>query len=67
MKYNCTNKCINGWAIVDESSLPGVYRCQECCEHEFDWDEGYTCLNCGLQGDIGELIDALEYGYGEDR
>jgi hypothetical protein len=28
------------------------------CEHEFDWDEGYTCLNCGEQGDIGGLIDA---------
>lgn len=25
--------------------------CPECCEHEFDWDEGYTCLNCGEQGD----------------
>lgn len=31
--------------------------CQECCEHEFDWDEGYMCLNCGKQGDVGEAID----------
>ncbi len=35
--------------------------CQDCCEHEFDWDEGYTCLNCGKQGDIGEAMDAAEY------
>jgi len=27
--------------------------CTRCCEHEYDWDEGYTCLNCGNQGDIG--------------
>jgi hypothetical protein len=32
------------------------------CEHEFDWEEGYTCLNCGKQGDIGALID-----YAQDR
>jgi hypothetical protein len=40
--------------------------CSDCCEHQFDWDEGYTCLNCGEQGDIGGFIDALEYFY-EDR
>jgi len=31
----------------------------DCCEHEYDWDEGYTCLNCGEQGDPGEAIDAV--------
>jgi len=24
--------------------------CRECCEHEFDASEGYTCLNCGMDG-----------------
>ena len=36
---------------------------EEACEHEFDINEGYTCLNCGEQGDIGALIDATEYLY----
>jgi hypothetical protein len=41
-------------------------NCPDCCEHQFDWDEGYTCLNCGEQGDVGALIDrAMDYG--EDR
>jgi len=22
--------------------------CTECCEHEIDADEGFTCLNCGI-------------------
>jgi len=25
--------------------------CQDCCEHEFDPDEGYMCLNCSEQSD----------------
>ena len=25
-------------------------NCQGCCDHEFDPDEGYTCLNCGKDG-----------------
>ena len=25
--------------------------CNQCCEHEFDADEGYMCLNCGEQGE----------------
>lgn len=25
-------------------------HCQECCDHEFDPDEGYHCLNCGKDG-----------------
>jgi len=31
--------------------------CQDCCPHEFDMDEGYMCLGCGKQGDIGRLTD----------
>lgn len=31
------------------SSEHGDY-CQECCEHEFDPDEGFMCLNCGKDG-----------------
>lgn len=41
-------------------------ECEVHCEHAFDVDEGYTCLNCGAQGDIGELIDAAEYRIGGD-
>lgn len=41
--------------------------CPECCEHEFDWDEGYTCLNCGAQGDVGRLIDSWEYTTDPER
>ena len=41
------------------------YTCPKCCEHEFDWDEGYTCLDCGMQGDIGALIDAEEIRRGD--
>jgi anaerobic ribonucleoside-triphosphate reductase len=36
-------------------------ECEDCCEHNFDSSEGYTCINCGKQGDIGALIDAAEY------
>lgn len=39
--------------------------CQTCCSHEFDPDEGYMCLNCGLQKDIGEMIDAAMDRYDE--
>ena len=31
-------------------------------ECEVDWDECYTCLECGKQGDIGGQIDrAMDY------
>jgi hypothetical protein len=39
--------------------------CPECCKHSFDAEEGYTCLNCGKQGDIGKLIDATEDWIGD--
>lgn len=35
--------------------------CDECCMHNFDPSEGYTCINCGKEGDVGQLIDAAEY------
>lgn len=41
--------------------------CQECCEHDYDTSEGYTCLNCGKEGDYGALIDALEYRFDTER
>lgn len=41
--------------------------CTACCEHDFDMDEGYTCLNCGEQGDYGDLIDAAEYRFDPER
>lgn len=24
--------------------------CQDCCEHEYDADEGFMCLGCGKEG-----------------
>lgn len=41
--------------------------CRKCCEHEYDWDEGGMCLNCGDQGDYGALIDHAMDTYGGDR
>ena len=38
--------------------------CVECCEHEFDPDEGFTCLNCGKQG---EPSDCGDEDYGQER
>ena len=38
--------------------------CQECCEHEFDADEGYTCLGCGLDG--SEDVMAAAYDRAKD-
>ncbi len=32
--------------------------CQKCCEHEFDPDEGYYCLDCGKCG-AEEVLSAL--------
>lgn len=42
-------------------------QCESCCEHDFDINEGYTCLSCGAQGDLGELVDAAEYTLDPDR
>ncbi len=24
--------------------------CHDCCEHEYDADEGFMCLGCGKEG-----------------
>jgi hypothetical protein len=40
--------------------------CTECCEHEFDSSEGYTCLNCGTDG-TDTLACIAEDTYGRDR
>lgn len=44
---------------------PITLAVKESCEHEFDWDEGYTCINCGEEGDVGEAIDNAEYSQGD--
>lgn len=39
--------------ICDGEDDCGQSDCQKCCGnngHEFDPDEGYTCLNCGKDG-----------------
>jgi len=38
--------------------------CQVCCEHEFDPDEGFICINCDLQGEPSDVYDE---DYGQDR
>jgi hypothetical protein len=42
-KYSCE-------ACKDSGVLPDGSGCRDCCEHEIDPDEGYTCLNCGYDG-----------------
>lgn len=39
--------------------------CQECCEHEFDSEEGYMCLNCGKDGMESVMVAAHERCEGE--
>lgn len=39
--------------------------CQSCCDHEFDPSEGYTCLNCGLDGLESSMSRA--YDMAKDR
>lgn len=37
-------------------------ECENCCEHDFDPDKGYTCLYCGKEGAadiISEMADRL--------
>lgn len=44
-------------AVFTDVTPEELEEMRETCEHEFDPDEGYTCLNCGEQGDIGSLTD----------
>lgn len=44
-------------------------RCQECCEHEFDPEEGFMCLMCDKEGaeDVYSVAydrwkDLMKYG-----
>lgn len=39
--------------------------CPECCVHDFDPDEGFTCLNCGSDG--SERVQSLAYDKEKDR
>jgi len=59
MGYTCEN-CQNTLEVNNMT-------CPECCEHDYDIDEGYTCINCGTQGDFGELIDSAEYHFNPER
>lgn len=34
--------------------------CEECCEHEFDPSEGFTCLNCGKDGAEDAMANAYD-------
>lgn len=53
-KYQCENpEC-------DEES------CQSCCDHEYDPDEGYICLNCNKSG-IEDVMSAAESAHEGER
>jgi hypothetical protein len=39
--------------------------CEKCCEHEFDANEGYACIHCGMDG-FEAMVCAAE-DYGSDR
>lgn len=30
--------------------IQGASVCPDCCDHEFDPDEGFMCLECGEEG-----------------
>lgn len=34
--------------------------CNDCCDHEYDSSEGYTCLNCGDDGCESVLAAAYD-------
>jgi hypothetical protein len=46
---------------MSECEKPGCdgETCQACCDHEYDPDEGYMCLNCGKDG----LEDVMTRAY----
>ena len=43
---------------------PSFEVCEECCEHEFDADEGFHCLSCGKNG--YEEMMAMAYDRAKD-
>jgi hypothetical protein len=49
---------------ADASASAGDY-CQECCEHEFDPDEGFMCLDCGKDG--AEDVMSAAYDKAKDE
>lgn len=51
-KYQCENP------DCDEET------CQSCCDHEYDPDEGYMCLNCGTDG--SEVVQSVAYDRAKD-
>jgi len=38
--------------VCEECKGPAEYYdlCSDCCEHDYDPDEGNTCLGCGKDG-----------------
>ena len=51
-----------GEDFVSESNY--AETCEECCDHEFDADEGYHCLNCGKDG--SESVMSAAYDRAKD-
>jgi len=49
----CDNCEDTGYIEVKRARRDGTVareevQCKECCDHEFDPSEGYTCLNCNV-------------------
>jgi hypothetical protein len=53
------NKCECGTVIP-----LGDVVCQDCCEHDYDEDTGFMCLNCGKDG-AAEVLSTI-YDLGKD-
>lgn len=62
-----TNKEINqALAALD---IPSSLQNEDECEHDFDPDEGFHCLNCGKDGTEEVMSAAIDRAqdYGRDR
>ena len=58
-------KCNDSGEVSTVTEKNGVTRigsepCQECCDHDFDPDEGYMCLNCNAEGAADYFADAYD-------
>lgn len=46
---SCKEPCARGFDV-----------CEDCCDHEYDADEGFICLNCGREGAEDVMAQAYD-------
>lgn len=51
-------------SYIQQGDTHGAYGCTECCDHEYDADEGFMCLGCGKDGT--EHVMARAYDRAKD-